>query len=205
MNEPDDRAGPCGGRVVVRRWRRVDLDEAASWAGGTFEKMPTEARDEYFEVRDGRSGSYHFAVEDASGRLAGLVGISDIHETGRIAYNLTSRFRPDAEAAGLAVPALRVLLRWCFDQLKLLKVCAVVPATDVPLLEVHRACGFEEAWDFWQPAPEDAFAVGTRPTLDRTLSYVKNERNKTYVKHVVMELTAAAFETRLKEDEDVRG
>lgn len=179
-----------GENIVLRTWVRRDIDESASWPGGAgFRKMDSAARDEYFGVMNKRAGFHHLAAEDKRGEVIGLVTVGDIHESERVAYNMTSRFGKDAASGGLVGETFRLLLNWCFGELGLVKVCAVVPATEGRMIENYVACGFEKAWDFWQPEGEDGPGAGKQPRLDAALTYVTEEQRKTYVKHVVMEIT----------------
>lgn len=191
MTRPGATFRLTGKDVAVRPWVAGDLDRASRWPDcKDLGRMDAGARDAYFQRMNAREGCVHFAVEDSAGSLIGLLGVEDMHEGERVAYNMLSRFDPKADASGLAREALRLVLGWCFGELGLVKVCAVIPVTDERGLERHLACGFEKVWEFWQPAREPMSGPCKQPVLDRALSYLRGEREKTYVKCVVLEASA---------------
>jgi len=177
-----DRQPVSGKGVRLRAWRRGDLDDAGSW------------RDACLNMAGDAIAERRFTVEDDAGRVVGMVAIADIRESERTAYSMVSCFAPEVHDRGLDAEAVRVALRWCFDEQGLMKVYAPVAATDASGLQRYVACGFRKAWEFWQPTSSEAGGAGEHPRLDRSLSYVKAETRKTYVRYALMVATASGRE-----------
>jgi len=137
------------GEVVVRPWTFDDVDapmlqqdqEVAHWLGFPAVIAPAENQREAIEQRQrGYADSRRvvsFLVEH-QGRAAGMV---EVRQSGHGNGGLSCAVLPEHRGQGVATRAVRLLIRYAFDELGLHRVAAHVAADDRASLRIAVRAG----------------------------------------------------------------
>lgn len=145
-----------GERVVLRDVRWEDADVAASWPRFTEPELqwanvslrtPRE-REAWFHHEQSDAARLRLAVTTRAGELAGFLGLRDIDWRQRRA-TLGIRLSPLHVSQGLGTDAIRTLLRYAFDTLRLERVDLDVAERNHRARRCYVKIGFAETGAHW--------------------------------------------------------
>lgn len=143
----------CGEKVRLRAFERNDLeknhdfvndyDTVRGMASGILFPCSYEDEQRFMDQQSSYTrGEFQFAVETLDGELVGRCGIlrvdwkNSVAELG-IMIGTTNRGR------GFGTDAMRVLCRFCFEEMNLHKLKLSVIAFNAPAIRCYEKCGFE--------------------------------------------------------------
>lgn len=150
-----------GERIVLREYRASDLPEIRKWVNDPeiteglsdiFLFPHTQESTEGFlaSILEGRTESREFIVaEKSSERFLGQIGLQRIDWKNRYAV-LSVVFPREHQGKGYGTEALRVLLRFVFDELGLHRLELLVHDNNAPAIRCYERCGFREEGRFRQ-------------------------------------------------------
>jgi RimJ/RimL family protein N-acetyltransferase len=139
---------PSDGVVTLRAWRREDSDALVECLDGDPEiaiwldqvPQPYTRADALAYI--GGIGENAFAVTDTeTGRILGSIGVrfSDTGDVGEIGYWM----RSDARGRGVMTRALRLMVRWAFDEGGAARVQLRADVENVASRRVAEKAGFQ--------------------------------------------------------------
>lgn len=143
----------CGEKVRLRAFERNDLeknhdfvndyDTVRGMASGILFPCSYEDEQRFMDQQSSYTrGEFQFAVETLDGELVGRCGIlrvdwkNSVAELG-IMIGTTNRGR------GFGTDAMRVLCRFCFEEMNLHKLKLSVIVFNAPAIRCYEKCGFE--------------------------------------------------------------
>jgi diamine N-acetyltransferase len=146
MDEPTEIRGE---RVVLRHMIRADVDEMARWPRFTDPDLqwanldlvfPAD-RDAYFERGRTNATRRRFVIRNETGELIGTVGLRNLNfRDGHGTLGII--IRADAVDQGYGTDAIRSMLRYAFDSLRLRRVLLDVAETNYRAQHVYEKLGF---------------------------------------------------------------
>ncbi|MTB50786.1 GNAT family N-acetyltransferase [Lewinella sp. W8] len=150
-------------RIILRTWRPEDLDEMAAINDDSrvmryFPSRRTRQETLTFLEQQNqqfaeRNHAYFAAERITDGRLLGFVGLS--HQSYEAPFtpcvDIGWRLHPDAWGKGYATEGALACLQFAREELKLKKVVAVTPHSNLPSVAVMRRIGMKEAGLFDHP------------------------------------------------------
>ncbi|MGH2457681.1 MAG: GNAT family N-acetyltransferase [Chloroflexota bacterium] len=146
MPEPTEIRGE---RVTLRHMVRADVDEMAHWPRFSEPDLqwanlelsfPTE-RDAYFERGRTNANRRRFAIRDQDDELIGTVGLRNLNFRASQG-TLGIIIRADAVGKGYGTDAMRAVLRYAFEWLRLRRVLLDVAETNDRAYRVYDKLGF---------------------------------------------------------------
>ncbi len=150
-----------GKRILLREYRLSDLPELRKWVN---DPLVTEGLSDIFlfphtqeategflaSLLEGRTESRDFIVaENPSERFLGQISLQRIDWKNRYAV-LSIVFPREHQGKGYGTEALRLLLRFVFDELGLNRLELLVHDDNAPAIRCYERCGFREEGRFRQ-------------------------------------------------------
>jgi len=193
-------------RVLIRRYRRSDVDAQCTWP--KFEdpiepswnldlRTPAE-REHYWRTRCRGPDYVRFAIDTSEGRMIGFVSLRGIDRRRKVA-RLGIGLSPDLVGRGYGTEALKAFLHYYFETLKFTRIVLDVAASNERAIRCYRKCGFVATGEHFIPF----YGRGTLPTTGETAnrSYVRRD-NRWWMRMVDMELDIEAWRAVCSEQND---
>jgi RimJ/RimL family protein N-acetyltransferase len=93
-------------------------------------------------VREPADDAFHFEVENLAGELVGAIGTHDCHRrNGTFGYGVA--VRAEHQRRGYASAAIRMVLRYFFEELRYQKATITVYSFNEPSIRLHESLGFQ--------------------------------------------------------------
>ena len=148
--------------LTLRHWNREDVDRLAAWPGYpfpfeafdfSFRDSPVEERDRVFSMREARGDALVLVVDHESRRAVGYIFLKEIDwEYGEIG-DMGIRIEPSRRNRGTGTQALRMIVRWCFDN-GIEEIRLDVAASNGRAIRSYEKAGFEKTGEFWREAQD---------------------------------------------------
>lgn len=143
-----------GERIALREFRQEDISGVRCWVtdaettrclGGTYMKPQTWEQSERYlsALLEGDAGGVNFAIADKGNlKYLGQCSLLMVDHIARHA-ELAIVLCPDCQGQGLGEEAIRLLLRYAFDQMNLQRVYLKVRADNPAAVRCYEKCGFQ--------------------------------------------------------------
>jgi len=156
MAEPGEIRGE---RVVLRHMVRADVDQMATWPlfddpdlrWANLELAYPSDRDSYFERGRSASSRRRYVILDEADTIVGTIGLRNLDfETGEGTLGII--IRADAVGQGYGTDAVRALVRYSFEVLRLRRLLLDVALSNARARRVYDKLGFVPIGEHVGPA-----------------------------------------------------
>jgi RimJ/RimL family protein N-acetyltransferase len=146
------------GRLVIRLWRREDLDSFAQWPSYPF---PYEAfnlsilgassqeLDKYFFNKESDRNRLSMVVDREENKVIGCFVFMDIDWGKGMVCNMTIRIRPDWCGRGIGTTVLMTICEWGYEH-GLKKIRIDVAGPNIRAIRCYENAGFKKVGELWR-------------------------------------------------------
>lgn len=184
-----------GERVTIRPLTRQDLRTMSKWP--SFDEplyrifdwpKRSELSDDlwFYQLMRDRSRVY-FAVENEQGELIGRLSLREVRSP--VSARLGIGFGPQYVSQGYGTEALRLFLRYYFQEMRFERMVLDVAAVNERAVRCYEGCGFQHVGEHYQYAGSDHdLAFLDDSPYDHLRHYFKRDRYQNMVLAYDMEI-----------------
>jgi RimJ/RimL family protein N-acetyltransferase len=184
-----------GERVTIRPLTRQDLRTMSRWPSFDdplyrifdWPKRSELSDDLWFYQLMRDKGRVYFAIENENGELIGRLSLREVKK--RTSARLGIGFGPQYVGQGYGTEALRLFLRYYFQEMRFERMVLDVAAVNERAVRCYERCGFRHVGEHYQYAGNDSdLAFLDESSYDHLRHFFKRDHYRNMVLTYDMEL-----------------
>ena len=186
----------CKQDILIRAWKRIDLDEMAKWPGYPFPYQPfnsslrnmdSQEKDQYFSKREHNPDRITLIIDHQNQRIIGYLALVDINWGSQEIGNMGFRIHPSWCDKGIGSLIIKAVSGWCIEGgIRTLRLD--VAASNTRAIRCYEKAGYVKTAEFWRDDEGLKSIDVNQPKYDFLRPHVRFDKNIHQLRFWWMEL-----------------